>query len=353
MSRFLSDRFASLEAYVPGEQPQDMQYIKLNTNESPYPPSPSVRRRLMDGEIEALQLYPNPDYTRLRQLLADACGVGRENILLGNGSDEVLSMAFLAFCDGTYGAVFPDVTYGFYPVFARLYGIPFREQPLREDFTVDPADYMKNDAMVVLANPNAPTGLSLPLETVEAILRANPDRVVVVDESYVDFGGVSAAPLTAKYDNLLVVQTFSKSRSMAGARLGFGVACRCLIEDLEKMRYSINPYNINRLTAAAGEAALEDAAYYQDNCRRIMQTREDTARAMAAMGFTLTRSQGNFLFARHPKTGGGELYQALRDRGVLVRWFNRPRTADWLRITVGTPEQMDALLQTLKQILEG
>ena len=255
MSRFLSDRFATLEAYVPGEQPQDMQYVKLNTNESPYPPSPRVTERLASGEIERLQLYPNPLYARLRELLAAHCGVKPENIFLGNGSDEVLSFAFLAFCDKENGAVFPDVTYGFYPVFARLYGIPFREVPLRADFTVDPADYKGNDAMVVLANPNAPTGLELPLDAVEDIIRANPDRIVIVDEAYVDFGAVSAVPLTAKYDNLLVVQTFSKSRSMAGARLGFGIASPALIADLDQMRYSTNPYNINRLTVAAGEAA--------------------------------------------------------------------------------------------------
>ena len=246
MSRFLSHRFDGLEAYVPGEQPRDRTYIKLNTNESPYPPSPEVSERLCSGEIGNLNLYPDPTGRALKEKLAALYEVGPENVFLANGSDEILNFAFMAFCDAEHGVAFPDISYGFYPVFADLYAIPASVIPLKEDFSVDYRDYLNIGKMVVIANPNAPTGMKIPLSEIEEILKSNPGQVVLIDEAYVDFGGESCIPLIKKYDNLLVSHTYSKSRSMAGARLGYAIADRELIADLEKIKYSTNPYNINR-----------------------------------------------------------------------------------------------------------
>ena len=252
MSRFLSGRFEALDVYVPGEQPADMEYIKLNTNESPYPPAPGVIAALNQFEISKLNLYPNPDGSRIIKKLAEFYGVEIQNVIIGNGSDELLAFAFLAFCDGGRGAAFPDITYGFYPVYAELYGLPYVQIPLKDDFSIDPADYCDIGKNVVLANPNAPTGIALPLRDIEAIVQSNPGHVVLVDEAYVDFGAESAIPLTHRYENLLVVHTYSKSRSMAGARLAYAIGSAPLIEDLNKMKYSFNPYNVNRLTQIAG-----------------------------------------------------------------------------------------------------
>jgi len=350
VSRFISHRFDTLKEYVPGEQPQDRKYIKLNTNESPYPPSPAVLDRLNRDETAALKLYSDPDARVLRGKLANLYGLQPENVLVTNGSDEALSFAFMAYTDR--GAVFPDISYGFYKVFAQLYCIPYRQIPLKKDFTVDPADYLNAEgAMIVIANPNAPTGLTLPLRAIEQIAESNPDSVVLIDEAYVDFGGESAVPLLKKYSNLLVVQTFSKSRSMAGARLGYALGSAELIADLNKLRCSTNPYNVNRLTLAAGEAAIDTQAYYTENCRKIIASRTKTADALREMGFTMTDSRANFLFARSDKMSGGELYRALRDRGILVRHFDAPRISDYLRITVGSPEEMHALTDALRDIL--
>ncbi len=350
MSRFISSRFDTLKEYIPGEQPQDKKYIKLNTNESPYPPSPAVIERLNSAEAEKLKLYSDPDCRGVRVRLAALYGVEAENVIVTNGSDEALNFAFMAYTDR--GAVFPDISYGFYKVFAQLYGIAARQIPLREDFSIDPAAYYHaGGAMVVIANPNAPTGLTLPLDAIEEIVRTNPDSVVVIDEAYIDFGGESAIPLTKKYDNLLVVQTFSKSRSMAGARLGYAIGNAALIADLNKLRCSTNPYNVNRLTLAAGEAAIDTQAYYDENCRKIIATREKTAAALREMGFVVTDSRANFLFAKTDKMSGGDLYRALRERGILVRHFATARIADYNRITVGAPEEMDALLAAVRDIL--
>lgn len=351
MSRFISSRFDVLREYVPGEQPQDKQYIKLNTNESPYPPSPEVLACLNEGEGRALRLYPDPDCRVLRRKLAKLYQMEEENILVTNGSDEALSFAFMAYCDAKCGVVFPDISYGFYRVFAELYSLAFRAIPLREDLTINPADYYDAQATVVIANPNAPTGLTMPVDEIEEIVRRNPDHVVVVDEAYVDFGGQSVIPLTKKYDNLLVVQTFSKSRSMAGARLGYAVGCASLIADLNKLRNSTNPYNINRLTLAAGAAAIDSQAYYDANCRRIMETRAYTAAALRDMGFTVTDSCTNFLFAKTDRMEGGALYRALREKGILVRHFDSARICDWIRMTIGTPEDMLTTLAAIREIL--
>ena len=350
MSRFLSRRFAGLEEYVPGEQPRDQQYIKLNTNESPYPPSPGVLEAVNTAAVSQLNLYPDPDAGALTAALAAQYGVAPENIFLSNGSDDILNFCFMGFCDG--GVRFPDVTYGFYKVYAALHGVSYTTPPLRADFSVDPDDYCAAGETVVLANPNAQTGLALPLSEIERIVASNPDQMVVVDEAYVDFGAESAVPLTARYDNLLVVLTFSKSRSMAGARLGFAIGARPLIADLNKLKYSTNPYNLNRLTQLAGIAAIRDQAYYDENCRRIQDTRSRTRQALLAMGLSCTDSRSNFLLASSPDIPGGALYRKLKARGVLVRHFTDPRIENAVRITIGTPEQMETLLRTVNMLLD-
>ena len=349
MSRFFTEKFASLTPYTPGEQPRDMQYVKLNTNESPFPPSPAVAEAVA-AESGKLQLYSDPESTALRGKLAEVYGVKPTQVLVSNGSDEALNFAFMAYGDGV---VFPDISYGFYPVFAQLNHIPYTQIPLKEDFSIDPRDYMGVGKTVVIANPNAPTGLCLPLADIEAIVKSNPNNVVVIDEAYVDFGGESAIPLVAKYDNLLVVQTFSKSRSMAGARLGFCIGSEQLIRDLNTIRYSTNPYNVNRMTEFAGVAALQDNDYYMTNAKIIMENRAWTKKALENLGFSVLDSKANFLFAKSDRVTGEELYKKLKARGVLVRHFNKPRIDPFNRITIGTMEQMEILIQNIQEILEG
>ncbi|MBQ8683032.1 MAG: histidinol-phosphate transaminase [Clostridia bacterium] len=351
MSRFFSHKFDRLTPYTPGEQPQDKQYIKLNTNESPFPPSEKAQTAAAEAAAR-LQLYPDPTCKELREKLAALYGVGPEEVILTNGSDEVLNFAFMAWCDDTRPALFPDITYGFYKVFAELYSLPYTTCPLAEDFSVRIEDYMGCHKTVFLANPNAPTGLALSVAQVEEIVKSNPDSIVVIDEAYVDFGGESCVPLIRQYDNLLVTGTFSKSRSMAGARLGFGFACPALIQDLETLRYSTNPYNINRMTMAAGLGQLADEDTTRANCRTVMENRTYTAEKLTAMGFTVIPSCTNFLFASHPAITGKDLYLKLKDRGVLVRHFDTPRLTAYNRITIGSREQMDALLAATQAILE-
>ena len=349
MSRFFTDKFASLTPYTPGEQPRDMQYVKLNTNESPFPPSPAVAEAVA-AESGKLQLYSDPESTALRGKLSEVYGVKPTQVLVSNGSDEALNFAFMAYGDSV---VFPDISYGFYPVFATLNHIPYTQIPLKEDFSIDPRDYMGIGKTVVIANPNAPTGLCLPLGDIEAIVKSNPDNVVVIDEAYIDFGGESAIPLVAKYDNLLVVQTFSKSRSMAGARLGFCIGSEQLIADLNTIRYSTNPYNVNRMTEFAGVAALRDNDYYMQNAKTIMKNREWTKKALEELGFFVLDSKSNFLFAKSDRIGGEELYKKLKARGVLVRHFTKERIDAFNRITIGTLEQMQILIKNIQEILEG
>ena len=351
MSRFLSEKLAALKAYVPGEQPRDKRYIKLNTNESPYPPPKSVTDSIGKAEIEDLRLYSDPECTALKTALAEQYGVNTKNIFISNGSDEILNFAFMAY--GDKGAVFPDITYGFYSVFADLYGISAKVVPLKDDFTVDINDYCGKNSLVVLANPNAPTGIALELSEIEKIVSSNPDGVVIIDEAYVDFGAESAIRLTEKYHNLLVVQTYSKSRSMAGARLGFAFADETIIEDLEKIKYSTNPYNINRLTQLAGAAALKNQAYFDENCLKIAETREYVKSELRRLGFTVTDSKANFLFAKSDKTGGKELYLSLKERGILIRHFERERINDYNRITVGSCEEMEIFLKNVREIIGG
>ena len=352
MSRFFTKRLEKLTPYTPGEQPRDMQYIKLNTNESPFPPSPAVIQAAK-AEAGRLQLYSDPTCRELTDKLASLYGVAPEQVILTNGSDEVLNFAFMAFADEDHPLVFPAITYGFYPVFAEQNRIPYEEIPLKKDFSVDYRDYLNlGGKAIVVANPNAPTGLCLTLDEIEAIVKSNPDGVVVIDEAYVDFGAESAVALVDKYDNLLVTQTFSKSRSLAGARLGFGIGNAALIADLHTVRYSTNPYNVNRMTAAAGHAALCDNDYYMDNCRTIMENRAYTTKALRELGFVVLDSLTNFVFAKTDRMSGEALYLELKRRGILVRHFSKAEITDYNRITIGTREQMEAFIATVSDILK-
>ena len=352
MSKYLSPRLSAVTPYTPGEQPQDQQYIKLNTNESPYLPSPAVVAAVSEHEVEKLRLYSDPACTDLLRMAAAHFGLKPEQIMPGNGSDENLFFALRAFCDEQHPLAYADITYGCYGVWCGLMHIPSHILPLKEDFTLDPKDYYGLGETIVIANPNAPTGLALPRSAIEGILKANPDNVVIVDEAYVDFGGESCVPLIDQDDNLLVVQTFSKSRQLAGARLGLAMGNAALIADLNRVKFSLNPYNINRLTLKAGAAALEDTTYFEKTRAAIIETREQTKAALRARGFAVLDSRSNFLFASTERKDGGALYRTLKEKGVLVRHFDAPRIANWLRITIGTPEQMQVLLNKLDEILE-
>lgn len=350
MSRFLNQQYQSLEAYTPGEQPRDMQYIKLNTNESPYPPAPSVVAAMTGEQVELLRLYSDPTAKALKEKLAALYGVDYENVFVSNGSDEVLNFAFMAF--GGKGVAFPDISYGFYEVYGDLYGIQYEKIPLKADFSVDYRDYCGKGEMVVIANPNAPTGMTVSVDQIEAIVRSNPDSLVLIDEAYVDFGGESCLPLIKTYDNLLVTRTFSKSRCLAGGRLGYAFASPAIIADLEKIKFSTNPYNINRLTLLLGEATVDAEPYYQEKCGQIIKTRGWTTEKLKELGFEVLPSSSNFLFAKTDKMDGGELYLELKKRGILVRHFTNPRICQYNRITIGTPEQMAKFIETAKKILE-
>ena len=352
MSKFLSPTLAAVTPYTPGEQPQDQQYIKLNTNESPYLPSPAVIAAVSEHEVEKLRLYSDPACADLLKAAAAHFGLQPEQIMPGNGSDENLFFALRAFCDADHPLAYADITYGCYGVWCGLMHIPSHIIPLKEDFTLDPKDYYGLNQTIVLANPNAPTGIALPRAEIEGILKANPNNVVIVDEAYVDFGGESCVPLIDQYENLLVVQTFSKSRQLAGARLGLAMGNAKLIADLNRVKFSLNPYNINRLTLKAGQAALEDTAYFEKTRAAIMDTRAWTMQQLTDRGFTVLDSRANFVFASTKRISGCKLYKELKKNGILVRHFDAPRIENWLRITIGTPEQMQALMDAVDKILE-
>ena len=351
MSRFLSSRLKNLEPYTPGEQPQIQNLIKLNTNESPFPPSPNAVKKA--GEVlDCLQLYPDPECRELTQMIADNLEVDYNEVLVTNGSDEILNFAFMAFCDENVGAIFPDITYGFYKVFADLNGVPYTTIPIDDELKINPDDYKNAGKTIFIANPNAPTGLYLELDEIEEIIKNNPDNIVVVDEAYIDFGNKSCVPLIKKYDNLLVTRTFSKSRSMAGARVGFGVGSAELIRDINTVKYSTNPYNINKMSMAAGIGSMMDEDYTLKNCRTICDNREYTIYALRELGFTVTDSKTNFVFAKHSAISGEKIYTELRKRSILVRHFSDPKITDYNRITVGTMEQMEILISALAEIIE-
>lgn len=349
MSEFLNTRLQKLEAYTPGEQPQDKKYIKLNTNESPFPPSKGVVNAITGEEIENLRLYCDPECKRLKAEFARLYSVNPENIFLSNGSDDILNFAFMAY--GTNGAAYADITYGFYSVFAELYGIKSEVIPLNDDFSLNVDGFCNKSKLVVIANPNAPTGMEISLEDVEKIVISNPDTVVLIDEAYVDFGGTSCVELTRKYKNLLCVGTFSKSRSLAGARLGFAIANEELIKDLETIKYSTNPYNINRLTQIAGLHAVVENDYYMDNCQKIIENREYTITELKALGFEVLPSKANFIFAKSDKISGKTLYEKLKEKGILIRHFEKPRIKEYNRITIGNIAEMKTFISKVKEVL--
>ena len=352
MSRFLNKRYQSLEAYTPGEQPRDMVYIKLNTNESPYPPAPSVVAAMDARQVENLRLYSDPTGLSLKQKLAELYDLAPENIFISNGSDDILNFAFMAFADDR-GAAFADITYGFYPVYGELHNVNVQIIPLEADFSLDYQKYCGLNKMIVIANPNAPTGMEIPLWQIEEILKTNPDSVVVIDEAYVDFGGTSCYQLIKNYVNLLVVRTFSKSRCLAGARLGYAFGSKELIEDLEKLKYSTNPYNVNRLTMMLGCETVDAEPYYREVSEKIQAARAWAVDALQNLGFQVLPSKANFIFARHPGVSGAELYSGLRQRGILVRHFTKERIKDFVRITIGTQEQMERLAEALQDMTGG
>lgn len=353
MSRFLKDRYKSFQSYTPGEQPQDQEYIKLNTNESPYPPAPEVMRALKETDLEKLRLYPDPTGRKLKEKIAALYGVKPENVFLSNGSDDILNFSFMAFNDADDNLIFPDITYSFYKVIAGLHDVSYREVPLKEDFTID-VDAFCSDTRsnVVIPNPNAPTGIELGLDSIRRIAEAGRDRLVLVDEAYVDFGGTSAVPLTKEYDNILVSQTFSKSRSFAGGRLGFAIGNESLIKDLELIQYSTNPYNVNRLSMILAEASLDADDYYKENSMKIQKTREWTASALEALGAQVLPSKSNFAFATVPGMSGEDLYSGLKKKGILIRHWNQPRIENWVRITIGTDQQMEKLAEAMKEMVK-
>ena len=350
MSRFWSPVVRNLSPYVPGEQPRQDGIVKLNTNENPYPPSPRVTAAI-SAAMDRLRLYPDPRATSLRETIAAHYRLAPGEVFVGNGSDEVLAHIFQALLRHDAPLLFPDITYSFYPVYCRLYGIAYEEVPLDAAMRLQPADYRRPGSAILLANPNAPTGVALPGAAIEALLADHPDRLVVVDEAYVDFGAESAVPLVARHDNLLVVQTLSKSRSLAGLRVGFAIGQPPLIEALERVKDSFNSYPLDCLAMPGAIAAIEDDAWFQQTRRRIMASRGTLVAGLADLGFEVLPSLANFVFARHPARRGAELFAGLRERGVLVRHFGKPRIEDFLRITVGTDEQCGRLLAELRGLI--
>lgn len=326
-----------------------MSYIKLNTNESPFDPPKEVVPVIREA-ARSIRLYSDPESNELRQAIADYYGLEPENVMATNGSDEALNYAFMAFCDEEHPIVFPEITYGFYPVIAKLNNIPYETISLREDYTIDVREYEGLNKNICIANPNAPTGIALSLEEVEQIVRTNPDNIIIIDEAYVDFGARSAVPLLYRYDNLLITQTFSKSRSLAGGRLGFILGAKDLIADMNTLRNASNPYNINRMTAKAGIVTLRENTYFKNSCQAIQFNRRYTSRALEALGFEILPSSANFLFIRSERIGGEELYLRLKEKGVLIRHFSDPKISDWNRVTIGTKVQMDKFLAKVEEI---
>ncbi|MFI3238075.1 MAG: histidinol-phosphate transaminase [Lachnospiraceae bacterium] len=347
----LEDNIRKVVPYVPGEQPNRPNMIKLNTNECPYPPSQKVLDALNNIDIDHMRLYPDPDATILIEAIAHTYGVQQDQVFVGVGSDDVLAMAFLTFFNSESPILFPDITYSFYDVWANLFKIPFKTCPLDDNFMLNTADYMGENGGIIFPNPNAPTGVLESLENVEEVIKANPDVVMIVDEAYIDFGGVSALPLIEKYDNLLVVQTFSKSRAMAGARIGYAFGNPKLIGYLKDAKFSFNSYTMNRPSLVMGVASLEDSTYFEEMTTKIIETREWTKIELTRLGFTFPDSYANFIFATHETVPAEQIYKTLRESDIFVRYFNKPRIDQYLRITIGTRAEMEALISKLQQIL--
>lgn len=346
------DNVRKVVPYTPGEQPKIKNIIKLNTNENPYPPAPGVVEALKNMDVSDYRKYPDPSCTKLVDAIASFYSVDPEKVFVGVGSDDVLAMAFLTFFNSDKNILFPDITYSFYDVWADLYRIPYTQVPLKEDFTIDPEDYYVENGGVVIANPNAPTGVALPLSAIEEIVRKNSDVIVIVDEAYVDFGGESALPLIDKYDNLLVVQTFSKSRSMAGMRIGYAFGCKKLIKYLYDVKFSFNSYTMNMPSIELGAAAIADKDYFDKTRSMVIATRERAKKELKDLGFEFGDSMTNFIFAKHPEKHGKDIFDYLRQNGIIVRRFDLPRISEYLRISIGTDEEMDELIRVLREFLK-
>ena len=351
MSKFWSKRTCELDPYTPGEQPQNQQYIKLNTNENPYPPSPESIDAMRAAANEDMRLYPDPTAKSLKQAIADYYELDLTEVFVGNSSDEVLAHTFVALLKKDQPLCFPDISYGFYPAYCGLFNIETKRIPLTEDFTIRPQDYNTENGGIIFPNPNAPSGIALSLADIEIILDANKDVVVVVDEAYIDFGGSTAVPLIKQYPNLLITQTFSKSRSLAGLRVGFAMGQADLIEGLERVKNSFNSYPLDRAAIAGAAASMKDKKYFEESCQKIIQTRDRVSTELTRMGFTVLPSKANFVFAKPDKTDAEKLYLALKDKGVLVRYFNSPRIAAYLRISIGTDKEMDIFLEKLAELV--
>ncbi|RCX08917.1 histidinol-phosphate aminotransferase [Anaerobacterium chartisolvens] len=353
MSRYWSSIVKNIEPYVPGEQPKDRKYIKLNTNENPYPPSPRVLEAIRRAAGEDLRLYPDPDCSELRETAAEYYGLNKNQIFVGNGSDEVLAFSFMAFFDPERPILFPDITYSFYPVYAKLFNIGYEIVPLDDQLNIPEEKLYKSRGGVIISNPKAPTGQLLPISSISKIVENNMDSVVIIDEAYIDFGGESAAGLIDSYPNLLVVQTLSKSRSLAGMRIGFALGDSSLIEALGRIKNSFNSYTIDRIALAAANESFRDEEYFRSVSAKIICTRERTASELKDMGFTVLDSKANFLFISHPDVAARDLFELLRDKGILVRYFNKPRIDSFLRITIGNDSDMDYVLETIKNLLQS
>jgi len=351
MSKYWSQFVDRLEPYVPGEQPKVDNLIKLNTNENPYPPSPKVAQAISSQEVDKLRLYPDPNSTALKSAIASYYSVKADQVFIGNGSDEVLAHAFMAFFQQDKPLLYPDISYSFYPVYCNLYGIEEKRIPLADDFSINLSDYQQENGGIIFPNPNAPTSMGLPLSAIEALLQANREAVVIVDEAYIDFGGQSAVELIDRYDNLLVVQTFSKSRSLAGSRVGFAIGHVDLIEGLIRVKDSFNSYPMDRLAELSAVAAINDVDYFNSCCEKIITTRDWTTQQLETLGFEVLPSQANFVFAKPNGLSAEQVFSALRERHILVRYFNKARISEYLRITIGTPEEMRSLVDALKDIL--
>lgn len=349
----LQKNFRNIEPYVPGEQPQYSDKIKLNTNENPYPPSPGVQDVLYGTNIDDLKLYPDPNANELIQAIADYYGVKKDMVFTGIGSDDVLAMCFMSFFNSGKPILFPDITYSFYPVWANLFGVKYRTMPLDSSFHIKKEDYFVENGGIIFPNPNAPTGVEMPLCDIEEIIRNNRNSVVIIDEAYVDFGAKSALPLVEKYNNLVVVQTFSKSRSLAGLRIGFAIANRELISVLNSVKNSYNSYTMNTLTIKAGAAAIKDDKYFKSCCAKIISTREAAKIKLKKLGFEFNNSKSNFIFAKHKSVKAVDIFNALRKKHIFVRYFNQPKIDNYLRITVGTDEEMQALTDFLEAYLKN
>ena len=351
MSKFWNDKIKSISPYVPGEQPKDKKYIKLNTNENPYPPSPNVINKIKSMNLDNMRLYPDPDVTLLKDRIASYYNLKRNQVFVGNGSDEILAFIFMTFFNKSDNIYYPDITYSFYPVYSDLFGLNEIAIPLNKYFEINIEDYFRLNGHIIITNPNAPTSIALTLKEVEKIIINNPNNLIIVDEAYVDFGAESSVSLIDKYDNLLVVQTFSKSRSYAGMRLGYALGNKDIIEGLERLKFSFNSYTINRISIESAIESFDDDEYFQ-NCRnKIIETRRYTTSELLKLGFNVLDSKSNFLFISHSNVSAKILYQKLRDNGILIRYFDKPKIDNFLRVTIGTDEEMKEFIKCLKKIL--